>query len=102
MIESLIHDITIIKGPHSNFINISHNGNFRKKMLLWDEYCHYERESKLVLNLEGVNETISFDVLNETFDRSKCRRRYDFSTITNSRFETVEICFEGEYSAFSL
>lgn len=91
-----IRDMLIVKGPSSNYINIFEGQRLEKKILLWDSYCHYEREVKMIFDMNGLNETLTIQVLNEAVDRSSCRRDLVSWPNSNPFFKVLDICYEGE------
>lgn len=89
--------INIKKGPYSNRIEIRKNGTFFSKFNFWDEYCHYERDAVVNINIKTDEITdISLKLLNENFDRSKLRRNITFSQDELKHKLTLnEICVSG-------
>ena len=64
---------SLIIGPESGYINIL---ELNKKLLLWDQWCHYERPSTNINNLKVTNE-LTIEVLNEKVDYITCRREFN-------------------------
>lgn len=64
---------SLIIGPESGYINLlEHN----KKLLLWDQWCHYKRPSTNINNIKVSNQ-LTIEILNEKVDYSKCRREFN-------------------------
>ena len=64
---------SLIIGPESGYINIVEQN---KKLLLWDEWCHYNRQSTNINNIKVSNQ-LTIEVLNAKVDYSKCRREFN-------------------------
>lgn len=79
----------IIIGPNSGYIK-----NNDKEYLLWDIWCHYERKSTKMSNI-NINGKTTFEVLQKKVNYSNCARQYDFSKI---KFELniLSIYYIGE------
>ena len=73
--DCVIFTCNCIIGPNSGYISIG-----EKEILLWDQYCHYDRGTCCIKNIT-VDETLEFKILQKEVDHSSCRREYDFSNI---------------------
>lgn len=62
-------------GPNSGWIKLNN-----KKILLWDEWCHYKRQCTKI-DKENIKGKTKIEVLQDKVDYSSCRRDYDFSNI---------------------
>lgn len=84
---------SLIIGPHSGIVITQKSDlNFNT----WDPWCHYERKHICIKHIDITNEE-TFIVSQDKFDRSQCRRQYDFSNILNV-LKVVEIFYIGEIS----
>jgi len=79
----------LIIGPKSGFIEIN-----EKKYLIWDIYCHYERQSFNLKNIE-LNGNIEIKILQDHIDYSEVRRKIEESNI-NKELNIIEIYYIGE------
>lgn len=71
--NATILSFKLIIGPQSGYVNLLEND---KKILLWDEWCHYERKTTNISNVKVSNQ-LTIEVLNEKVDYSTCRREFN-------------------------
>lgn len=82
-------------GPHGNYVNIYENGEYKRKILLFDSWCHFVRSGYWDYNIRAINGSIKMQVLNESFDRKMPQRSIDWSSI-KSKLHLKEICYSGD------
>ena len=76
--DCTIFTCTLTIGPNSGYIGIG-----EKQFLLWDPYCHYDRDSCNLNNIR-VEDNMELKISQQKVDYSSCRRDYNFD---NNIFE---------------
>lgn len=66
-----------IIGRNSGVCRISTDGVNEKKVLLWDRWCHYER-NHFDFSIPQYHGTVNIEVLQDEFDTSTCKVTVDF------------------------
>ena len=80
-------------GPHSGLVELIEDKT-SQVFNTWDPWCHYERKHfNLPCSIEGK---IRINILQDNFDTSNCRRRYDFTKIKKTLI-VHDIYYIGQY-----
>ena len=85
----IIFTCYIIVGPNSGYIEV--NGN---EILLWDQYCHYNRKNCKISNIK-IDGHLELKILQKKVDYSSCRRNFDFSNVM-FELNILEIYYIGD------
>lgn len=81
-------------GRHSGICNIKFDNGAEQKVLLWDRWCHFER-NHFNFAIPWYQGRVSIEVLHDDFDTSSCKVPVDFKEY-RKHIVCREIYWQGE------